>query len=683
VDGLTIQLPSIGFSVDFNTGRIVYSDQVTLNQIPHLKSLSSENVGNIKIATQADTQEIERVIYGVTYVALSRNGYEASTAFGMMIDSIVEKREDEEDKRDRARGIAIPADKKDPPRSLLWISKEPAAERTLLLYTRPNDNHFNLYKLVRTGEGSYAVKTDDRSVGTFDMKGLQPLRRFCALADITANINQSGTHLSSISIRGFNLEFKVECVGNEHLAFNENVFPEFYIAPQQDHPAFRPFGAYLLLRNLKGKYKVLVSTQNPVTPALWCVYKHFQPFTHLLPSRIEMGKLKDAHYYSYDADEKGNFQSEDPEALIYLLRINMIHQNISAIESTLGQILTIAKRTPIPLKMWEQLILLTLLPEAVETSKKVRICLFAAMEENLLLHHTDPYEAGVKDGLYMFYRLLLIRALISDLESLRTMSSLEKKIEGQGAYSLDKEWYLYKCLLRQFDKVLEARSYIRLFKNREYLDAFIELTVLPIGLAARYMVLKEHFGIPETLFLRVLRATKMTYKNMGINTTVQLNVHQLVYTIFNKYFGHYVNQMQEVLDSVTSYFNIEKELVRIAQKVTLQPISESTLLEMRKLNQCDPDQIEESIFDASAATPERIIRRFPYYYAVARSERSPKEAKALYKMLLLIHNIFDGETNLLLGLLMHQYSYRGVYPTSQKLISVRRSYCFGHINLLE
>lgn len=666
VDGLCMTIPKL-VAVDFGTGRLVYSKQKELEAVPHLAALDKQTRETFAIRTHGVTQEVERVVDGVTYVAVNWERCRASFAFRREIEAELHKSSQLSPSQ---RAAAVHSD------SYLWIEKTESPEKKLLLFRSTTEYWPIAWKLLKQSNGSYTVQprsnlqiSDERKKG-FDIQKLQPLTRFCSISDISISTNKDDKHISRIDIESYRLHFIIEKVGDDHLAFNEKAFPEFYLHPQQDHLSFRQYGSYLLLRNLQGKFKVLISTQNPLTPALWSVYKYVHPFTHMLPSRIATGESRTAHYYAFDADEQGNLQSDDPEALIYLLRMFLMHQNVKSIETTLTQFLTVAKRIPVPLKLWEQMTLLTLVPDLVEKSRKVRVCLFAAMEENLLLHHTNISEK-IDDTLSLFQRLLLIQALISDLEYLRSMNNLERRVHGNSTYSLDKEWYLYKCLLRQFDIVLEMRSAIRLFKSREHLDAFIELSVLPVALSARYAQLKEHFELPETLFLKVLRALKFTYKHAAINAnnSINLNLHQLVYGVFNKYFSSSAHLLDEVLGSLTSYFNIEQELIHISQRVQQKKIHATTLMRMKELHQEKFDENDDTLFDARKITQTLIQKRFLYYYAVARSERSPDKTPALYRMLSLIHNTFDDETSILIAILRHQFRYGGVCPTTATLTS--------------
>lgn len=641
--GFAIKIPSLLFSADFESGEIVYRGRPDSGEIPHLKGMLKNDLKKIRLINHPDSQELEHDVDGVTYVALNPRD--------LNLPLIMEGESDT---------------------GYMWVEKELKPARRLLKQFRPHMWAVHPRSLVRRADGRYECSSDPGEA-RYETNGLLALNRFCAQDDIATTVGSDRRHLATIRINSFELDFNVKCENEEYLALS-SIFPEFYIAPQQDVPACRPYGSYLLLENRKGERKILVSTNNPVTPALWHLYKYFQPFSHLLPNRIETGQSSKAHYYTYDMDGAENLQSEDPEALVYLLRINMIHKNMNAVESTMRQFVAIAKRMMIPMQIWNQLTLLTVIPDSFGVSQKVRICLFAAMEENLLIHHVDPSNIEVNDELSFLHRLLLIQALISDLEKLRVMSPLGKKIQGQAAYSLDKEWYLYKCLMRQFGSMLEAQQIASRFVSKEHFEAFLEFVVMPKALAVRYEKLKEHFGIVESLFLRTLRMSKAVVENYRAPTSVYLNLDQIVYAIFNKAFSNQLNQIEEVKKGLIAYFNIENELVHISQTVQqMTGISDGTLLKMRELAEIENYGNDKPLFDLSALTPDLVKARFIYYYAVARGEKTAKEAKALKRMLLLAHNRFDDETNLLMTIIAHQFSHHRIFPGSKELEKAMKS----------
>lgn len=650
-----IQIPALSVVIDIQHGRLAWPALDLERAIPHLKHLKQSELGDYKIRNSGGSSEIEYAFEDKRYKAVNAGEMERAKF------------------TEALAYVGITVDEN----TVLWIEDSRQTKSLLVGDNRSYPKKWSRFNVVQKKDKSFALDImgmDELVITVPASTGIQQLQRFCDTKQISCERKVKGKHVNAIKIDDYKLKFTVKEVDGKHLAFASDVYPDFFIAPQQDVRHLRPYVNYLLLTNQKGERKVLIPNGHALTAGLWHGLKYMQPFTHLLPARTGLETQK-GDYYSYDMDAEGYLSSESPAAVINLILVHLIQQNDELLQIALQQFLAVSKQVPLPAAIWDQLLPMTLILPYLKQPQRIRMRLFAALEENRLLlgnHSKDAPEQSRS----AIIPVLFLQALMVDLYSLASMSELDKKIEGQGALSLDKEWYLYKCLFRQARKALKfdnrmPQRILSLLDDDQKMEALIEAMVLPEVLYKRYRMLKEYFGVADSMFLQVLSASRVAVAAVPVSG-YSLDPYVAVQNLFVKMFPGFVEMMGETVDGVHSILSVSDELINLSQKFQRpSTLTEKAKLKLREIDLEHVNSVDD--FDSQKMTSDLLFSRFIYYYSVARAEEDGR--RSLTAMLSRLNLRFDADTNFLIELLEHVSSFSLIYPGSDTVKEALLSPC--------
>jgi hypothetical protein len=416
VNDLTIQIPDMSLSIDVLRKKMFF-EKVNELQFPHLKDLEDAKRKEYTLSVSRCPISFER-IQTVSFRYENRE-YAAVNPEKVVNEGLASGLE--------SAGYVFT----DP--ILFWIDKSDNEERMLLVENSKDHSIICKVILRLNQDGSFTIApksfSDEQLIAVDDLSSLAFIGKFAPLNSVRAYRKTGMKHIYSFTVDG-TLNFRVHEVDGQRRAVETTQFPDYYIAPNQDLPELRRYGAYLLLTNDKGERKVLVRESHLLHAGLWHITKHMQPFTHLIPASIFQVADKDK-FFAYDIDGEGRLHSDDPVSIAHLLKIQMIQQDDEGIGRTITQFVDVAKRRQVEPSVWKKMMLLMLIPNEFRKTQKARMRFVAAMEENAILFQTkNDGEKGEFAN-----ELLLMYALWKDLHKLIDMSPIEKEMEGHGSLS--------------------------------------------------------------------------------------------------------------------------------------------------------------------------------------------------------------------------------------------------------
>ena len=508
-------------------------------------------------------------------------------------------------------------------------------------------------------------------------RGLSRLDRFVNPDAIEAYRREGEDRLALFKITPYDLEFEVKTADKQTRAYNTNRYPDYFIASSQNEPSVRNFGAYLLLENRVGAKKVMIPDGQWLASAAWNALSHTAPVAHLAaPMLRENARASAKKAYVYDLDASGRLTSEEPEALLYLLSLYLLQGNSKAARDTCNQIEAISKLKEISKQAVEKLLPLAMIANMGEEAKIIRLRLLAAIEQNRTTPFTEECLQS-EQKCSTFESLIYIQAIISDLNALLEMSPYKKQLYTGGGLTEEKEWFLFKALIRHGIGLLSQSDSLSpkgaSMAERLGWENIIEAVALPPALSARYRSLKQKYGIEDSLAIRALRAAAHYHR-----TESSIPSHFLNPLYWTGRLNQFVNQANTLLEQnsasksqsfvndLKSLFPVEAEMKKIG-KIALTHLKRYQVdpLELRRKMRFDTEA--NPPLDASRMSAEDIVHNFLSYYAIARGERTAQEKAQLTRSLSLFQGSFSLETEQLTSILRAVLKHPLIYPSATSI----------------
>lgn len=164
---------------------------------------------------------------------------------------------------------------------------------------------------------------------------LNQFSRFCALDQMSytaKSMENGGAILQTLYFPRYHLRFKVR--GQRAYSLE---YPDFFMASNQNDPAVRRFGSYLLLMNEAGEKRVILSIADDSATIAWNGFKYLgslaNPLSHLYPllrPYLSLNIRKGRNlYYVFNIDHKGRLVSTDIESVAYLMTAHILQGNLA------------------------------------------------------------------------------------------------------------------------------------------------------------------------------------------------------------------------------------------------------------------------------------------------------------------------------------------------------------------
>lgn len=522
----------------------------------------------------------------------------------------------------------------DQPRKIVQIESLSEIYRFTVVHSVENPNEFSLYAIHADGEEHPLINSE--AVSSL----LRPINRFCPSSEMTCFATPDKSRLESIQLNPYGLQFKVKNVGGSLQAVNQDQFSGYSIAPQQIHPALRGIGSYLILEKGPKDRKVLITKSQWISPLLSQFLNKVGlggPLAHLAEKFIEnvqkdiIGANSSGKFYAYDISPSGGLQSEDPEALIYMILNYLLQGKDVLAAETCDALELLFKQKSIKISSTCLLPLLFIPPgnerglfirkrifAMMEENRLIRKRVFAMMEENRLLFPTESDPKGVEEGLKnaeCYFDLIYGGMILSDL--------LNKGSTKQTALTDSQEWFLFKSAFHHFSKCLRSSGVNLGYLNNIEGDTVMEFCSFPPELIQRYQRLKIKYGnCDDSLLNKGLRLTsRFINAPSGIPALPSLLVPQ------------------------TELSNEFRDLIRVGV---------SSLSRMDHTNLKDeiaPDRKKDPPLNIRNLTATSFKFYYLEYYAIAKGEGTAEQKEKLREMLSLIKGGWDSETQALIGYL--------------------------------
>ena len=571
----------------------------------------------------------KKVIEGKTYCYINHDNLEYNQIFSDVTNYIPQKSED-----------------------MWWLEETSSPQKNIIIYryktllasfTVEKESQGETYSLKAVNMAGVTLQhVDNKSVRHI----LAPLNRFCPLSEIVCWAIPGKSNLQKIDFRPYNLIFDIEILEDELQATNHTLFPDYRIAPQQNHTALEGFASYLLLENQTRQKKVLIpagqwinAAATRFTSQLGFLGNFAHDYLRQFSQHVQKEK---AAYHVYELDEKGQLNSEEPEALTYLLALYLLQGNTQRALQACSALEMLCKRRPIPQSIIKVLLPLGFVPSGIEGIAHMRARLLAALEENQLLHVEEKRQKKEKNAakekenpeekdLPFLEDLFLSIITIIDLKNAQTEMDSRLKLSD------DQEWFLFKRFFRHsrslFDSRVKSSPQLANIIQTIGWDYLLELLALPSELGKRYKILKQKYGKKESFVAQSSQFAMQVQKAPGIVSRPGIPSFKQSGKI-----GLESNLTNDLI-----------ALVKIGTSHQLYNLKNLDLLELRK--EILWDLPANSPLTVETLTPIMLKSHFLAYYAIAIGERGAKEKQKLINILKLTKGAWNQQCHILVSYL--------------------------------
>jgi len=506
---------------------------------------------------------------------------------------------------------------------------------------------------------------------------LAHLLTFAPKDQISCTYRTGTTHVNTIRFSNYGLTFEVSSIEGELRAVEKTQYPDYYIDPVQQQPFVDRFPSHLILRNRQGQRKVLIPAEQWQGSGLSYVRDLLgplaRPFAQLVPLKLT-NKI-----FSYDVTDSGHLTSTDPAALAYLLQhyilqsLSSSEESIDLAEKVTEELAQLMRLKPVDRSLLESLAPLMCIPDQYNRLRNIRILLLASLEENRLVHQQNP-ESAPNEPIALFSSLIALGGVIRDLMFLEQASDVERSLMIGGGLTRDKEWFLYRYLIREGARLVDWQTvlppYLRAVASEANNEAIIEAVLLPVPLQKRYQDLRTHYGIPEAKRVKAVKfaTTVLAGKQSSLNLPkIVGGALSLPQRLVNQGV-QMVGSVQRGIASAVSGAVGDKDLTTEAVDLLSQyhkdiKLSQADLLELHQLIQ----ETDPATLDIHQITSSDLKKNFLAYYAVATGERGEAAYTELSKNLTYATRRFDRLGNELIKILQRTIQYRRILPSAEQL----------------
>jgi len=497
-----------------------------------------------------------------------------------------------------------------------------------------------------------------------EVRDLEILKRFGEFECFTKPNTRS---LAALRFIQSGLQFEIVEENGKSVAKSPSQFPGFSIAQRQYDPNFSQFGSYLLLQNDKGEQQLLLRR------GAWLDYvaSRFMPQVgewgyklNEFLNQVKYGRREG--FFAFRVSKAHQLLSEDPEALLELLTVYIVQQDLAKAEKICGDIERFCRRGPLPRVLHNDLIPFLLATSgchffekvgdlSISTNRKtvetltipskiarIRQRLLAALEENYLLH---PQERPSEEN-NLVVQLFLVATTLNDLRDIAYQSQTEKTVDDF------EEWLLYQLVFRTLRSLVQEQKVIPEYakKSLEFIgvDALVENFALTEALSERYKFLKAKFKEKDSFITSSLFFAKKAYFTPSPLTKLENQVRQTLSG----------NQLQSSLTTATRKIKNKIGLKQEKRHSTLELARQmlwTKVLDLKILKVEQFSQITQILapvcLDAAEITPDQFKANFLAYCKIALTKSDEENSKRLSTFLNLIQGGWDPQTAILVRML--------------------------------
>ncbi len=546
-----------------------------------------------------------------------------------------------------------------PKPKLLIQNKKNRDKKVVIAYDPANPDPLLLPKTAIGDTAKLSVKPIPLEVPKKAFKkGLQVISRFCSLDDIICKALPGSKQLCEIHLKPLNLSFDVNEKG-EACSRHENL-AGFFIAKKQSHPSLQGIGSYLVLENQGGKKKVLVNKDQWPTAVLGRLTPLTGPFDRWITDKVaESLKTKQGsnEFLMFDISDgargKTSLQSEDPEALAYLLTLYLCQGERELAEKVCQNLEWLCRSRKVKTAAWNFLFMLAFVVPEWEGIGAIRRRLFSAMEQNRLLF----VENGDKEEAYTG-RTLLQDSVIA-ATSLKDLYTHVHSPDPRHPLTSNQEYFLFKCVFHHLEQILrfqfkESPHVLKLI-DEIGIENFVESTSLSSTLSQRYQQLRTEAGLSSSPWSAGLSLALQFYlAPNGIPTL--LSGGQKSALSHGDALSKCIEMVSKIRENV--FFDLKTLHIKELEKI-MQPWYEYAL----------PLKIK-------SFTPEKLKRLFVSYYAIAREDfpysqnlkgiSDPKEK--LRQLILLNRGGWDPQCDILFSYIEAVMAFPAAFPPTRDLL---------------
>ena len=554
-----------------------------------------------------------------------------------------------------------------PIRHACWIEETTKAEKIMRIESRGKPTMMFIVISTPGNPNNYKLKcllSGPKELLVFKGSEIQPLlapiARFCPLKDITCWVQKNQTQVHRIDMNRHNLSFEVVSHNGELRAIDKRQYPNYYIAPKQSDSVMKGFASYLLLENENGNKKALVPIGQMVSSGamrmlpLLGLEGPLAKFVEQLLSQLNE-KEYNTGYYAYDIDSLGNLQSDNPEALAYILMLYLLQGNSTKAMQACQQLELMCKRQPIDQHFIKLLLPLAFVPGNFEEFTLIRRRLLSALEENRLAHTTPQSEAynGISSGTFADIGMMKnINKMQSDLAfaliALMDLNQMQDQHEPRRDLTETQEWFLFQSVFSRLEGTLKFNrgagiNYTEVLKKTGW-DSVMELVGMPPKLTQRYIYLQKKYGKQRSLVGRgILFAAKVITAPSILSPS---------------------NFLPKV---VKDSLDLKKNAIEALSIVGTYLISNSKKYYLNWKNEMLPYKIVKPPLSINEMTSAKLKKYFRTYYAIARGEETKEERQQLKEVLQLFKGGWDMESRLLMGYLEAVIRFPRIFQNSKAL----------------
>ncbi|MDX8430773.1 MAG: DUF3638 domain-containing protein [Candidatus Algichlamydia australiensis] len=424
------------------------------------------------------------------------------------------------------------------------------------------------------------TKTSPLSLDQAKFSGLAPLHWFQSSKD--TRVETEGEKVKKIAFPKMGLTFEVD--KSDHAISTDGSTPGFWIAKQQKVSSLVPFANTLLLENERGEKKAHIIANNfkelfasyLVTKSLMFnrdgLYKLGNLITLFLldlgadaPSSssvvplaisenikklLEEAKFFDAEsrkMYTYDLDEKGQLQSQEPCAIAYLALFYVVNGQLDQLFPIVKQLDLLSHTSSFPEELFPLLdtIVLFLSLRKGKKATELLLKLTAMREANSVLHQEEIPAANRGNRLLW----LIVQS--------NYKSYLESKESSLNEFE---ELYILNSISRQNREFSHTNTALNSELEQFGLGNFVESMAMLPSLARRYQVLRAQFEQGSTWRLKAEKLIVNTLFGEGHPKLVSSDGKVAPISTFRKISQAFHQLFRFARNNCKDYIEIEKDL---------------------------------------------------------------------------------------------------------------------------
>lgn len=485
---------------------------------------------------------------------------------------------------------------------------------------------------------------------------LDALERFCPKDKISVYAYEGENHVSLISL-GDKLHFEIRLNQNGKREAICDLWPDFHIAEKQHHPAVRYLASFLMLEGNSGRKKVLISKNQWMQMIIGRVAIAAEPLTNLLMFLLGLlGANDSSGFYVYDIED-GVLQSDDPEALGYLMMLCLAAGNKETLQQSTVKFEWLCNIRPVSDLAWVQLLPALYIPSNFSEEFEISQRILCALAQNKLIFAQNQDSISNGDSglnhqtIEQSFASSSTTHVIMSLMILMRLSKLHNDRNPRNNLSAHHEYFLFQIAFEGISIVLKSflnsnPEIYELFENIG-IENFIEISGLNTNLTQRYNDLKRTLGLSDSNFMNLWQHA---YKISKTKSSLPIYL----------YHGDPSCNQEDVEKNQQGYVSQLAYLFRYhvtqIRSLNLKKLFSLMAFGVFPFKEINPDILRPADFKTF----------FPGFYSIARQEMPDnkvlQQQKDLQYTLKLLLGTGDSQSNILMSYLLEVLENPQLFP---------------------